>query len=110
MTDSRERTEALGDQLRAKIAGKFQTATFLAGFGLAVLSIQITTLWQSERLPAALPLSIALMAAAVACYVAALTHLDALTMPKRFWGSAPGVAPPDLQTQMEGYLRDRDLV
>jgi hypothetical protein len=36
--ESQERIEAIGDQLRAKISSKFQTSTFLAGFGLAVLT------------------------------------------------------------------------
>jgi len=34
---SQARIEAIGDQLRAKISSKFQTSTFLVGFGFTVL-------------------------------------------------------------------------
>ena len=58
--ESQERIEAIGDQLRAKISSKFQTSTFLAGFGLAVLTLQLSTFWQAQRFPCLLPVSISI--------------------------------------------------
>jgi hypothetical protein len=81
----RQRTEAIGDQLRAKIASKFQTSTFLAGFAATILSIEITLLWDSQDKPDLLPLSIGTMVGALILYTAAIIKLGELTMPKRFW-------------------------
>ena len=85
MPDSEKlRAEATGDQLRQKISNEFQTSTFLAGFSATILSIEITFLWQQTYRPGLLPLSIAVLIAAVIIYVAAIVKLDELTMPKRF--------------------------
>ena len=77
------RIEAIGDQLRAKISSKFQTSTFLAGFGFAVLTVQLSTFWQSPKFPYLLPTSISFMIASLFLYIAAVIKLDELTMPKR---------------------------
>jgi small basic protein len=101
------RTEALGGQLRAKITSKFQTSTFLAGFGFAVLAIQISGWWQADRVPFLLPTSISFMVVAIFIYIAAVIRLDALTLPKRFWREHPGLR---LQGAARlAYLEDEDL-
>jgi len=104
MNETQARTEAVGDQLRAKINSKFQTSTFLAGFALAMLSIQISTMWQSERVPRLLPVSIAVMIASFVLYIAAVVRLDALTMPKCFWPEVKGRKRDPL-----GLLKPTDL-
>ena len=114
----RDRVEALGGQLRAKIAGKFQTSTFLAGFAAAILGIQITLLWQKDPRPGLLPAAIGLMSAAIALYVTAVVRLDALTLPKRFWPAEARTQPDTrhewtrLQDEMNAkaaWLTNEDL-
>lgn len=102
--ESQARIEAIADQLRAKIGNKFQASIFLAGFGLQVLTIQISTFWQAPRFPDLLPFSICLMVVSICIYIAAVVKLDELTMPKRFWKLAPG--EPDAKL---AYLKDSDL-
>lgn len=103
----RARTEALGDQLRAKIASKFQTSTFLAGFAATILSIEITMLWDGGNQPGLLPLSVATMVAALILYTAAIIKLDELTLPKRFWEEDCG--PRDRVAAQLAYLEQDDL-
>ncbi|ARV58074.1 hypothetical protein BZZ01_04985 [Nostocales cyanobacterium HT-58-2] len=85
MDEKQVRMEEIGKQLRAKISSKIATSTFLAGFGFAVLSIQVSILWDSEHIPGLLFLSIGLMVASLFIYIMAVIQLDGLTMPKRFW-------------------------
>lgn len=82
--EQQELIEKVGEQLRAKIASKFQTSSFLAGLAVAVLGVQLATLTDGAK-PPLFAFSIALMFAAIVIYVAALIKLDELTMPKRFW-------------------------
>jgi hypothetical protein len=106
MDETQAHIEAIGDQLRAKISSKFQVSTFLAGFGLAVLTVQISTFWQSAYFPHFLPVSISITLASIIIYIAAILALDTLTWPKRFWKQIPGIVrvPPKL-----AYLEDDDL-
>jgi hypothetical protein len=104
-TESQARIEAIGDQLRAKISSKFQTSTFLAGFGLAVLTVQLSTFWQSTKFPCLLPVSISIMVVSICIYMAAVVKLDELTMPKRFWKHEF----PLSETEKLGYLREENL-
>jgi hypothetical protein len=83
--EPRARIEAIGEQLRSKISSKFQTSTFLAGFGFTVLTVQVSTFWQSPRFPYLLPTSISILVVSIVIYIAAVVKLDGLTMPKRFW-------------------------
>lgn len=85
ITVPQNRIEAIGDQLRGKISGKFQISAFLGGFGFALFGIQMTLLWSSKEIPKYLPYSISAMLAAICMYIAAVVVLDRLTMPKRFW-------------------------
>jgi hypothetical protein len=64
--EEQDRLEALGEQLRAKISSKFQTSTFLAGFALAVLGVQISAIvqWPGDAIPIQLFVSISLLLAA----------------------------------------------
>jgi hypothetical protein len=101
------RLEEIGDQLRAKIASKFTACSFLAGIAVTVLSIQISLVWQSERLPRLLAVSIAGMVAAVVLFGVALLAFDALTMPKRFWPE--GNVPHWAASGHLGYLAPDDL-
>jgi hypothetical protein len=101
------RIEAIGDQLRSKINSKFQTSTFLAGFGFAVLGIQITILWQSTGFPRLLPISQAFMLVAIVLYITAVYKLDGLTMPKRFWEKDEG--HKDRRASHLSYLTQQDL-
>jgi len=80
----------IGEQLRAKIAGKFQITSILAGFSFTTISIQLTFLFQPMT-PHFLPHSIAGMFSSLVLYCWGLYRLDGLTMPKRFW------TKPDLQ-------------
>lgn len=101
-----ERIEAIGEQLRLKINSKFQTTVFLAGFSFTILGIQLTLLW-SERSPALLPHSIAVMGGASLFYIAGLYCLDGLTMPKRFWDEDPN--EKDKAKAEQAYLTQNDL-
>jgi hypothetical protein len=103
----RARTELIGDQLRDKIASKFQTSTFLAGFAATILSIEITLLWQSGQRPGLLPISVAALVGALVLYVAAIIKLDELTMPKRFWNEDPNKHDP--AASQLAYLEQGDL-
>ena len=103
-----ERIEAIGDQLRAKIASKFTASTFFAGFGLTILSSQVFTLWQATSLPALFPVAVGFVAAAVVLFVDAILQLDVLTMPKRFWDEDANAATTG-QSSRDGYLLDEDL-
>jgi hypothetical protein len=107
MDEPQARIEAIGDQLRAKISSKFQTSTFLAGFGLAVLTVQLSTFWQSPKFPYLLPTSISFMVASLFIYIAAVIKLDELTMPKRFWKEDSAKRNRDA-TRL-AYLTDNDL-
>lgn len=89
MSELQDQIEAIGDQLRDKIRSKFQSSTFLAGFGFTILSIEISMLWTAQRVPRLLPLSIPLILAAICFFVVAALKLDALTMPKLFWERDP---------------------
>lgn len=108
MDELQARIEAIGDQLRAKISSKFQTSTFLAGLGFAVLTIQITVLWQSQKVPLFLPASISLMVVSICLYIAAVVKLDGLTVPKRFWEEEDRT-PRDPDAARLAYLEDEDL-
>ena len=101
------RIEAIGEQLRAKISSKFQTSTFLAGLSFAVISLQLSILWQGNQIPILLQFSIPIMLTAVMLYVVAIIKLDGLTMPKRFWKEA--ATENDLTVSRHGYLQDEDL-
>lgn len=103
-----ERIEAIGEQLRQKIASKFTASTFLAGFALAVLTGQVFALWQSSHLPITFPLSIAIVFGAFILFVEAIVRLDELTMPKRFWEEDTQVNTTGLPSRW-GYLTDDDL-
>lgn len=103
--ESQERIEAIGDQLRAKISSKFQTSTFLAGFGLAILTLQLSTFWQALRFPCLLPVSISIMVVSICIYIAAVVKFDELTMPKRFWKHASSLS----ETEKLAYLKEEDL-
>jgi len=81
-----ERIDIIGDQLQAKIRSKFQTSTFLAGFAFTLLGLEIGRLWQREYIPFLIFVSIPLMVGAAVLYIYAVMKLDALTMPKAFWG------------------------
>jgi len=76
--------EEVGNQLRAKINGKFQTAAFLAGWAFTVLGIQLTMLYEEQKI-ALLPISIAIMLSSIVLFIYSVIKLDELTMPKRFW-------------------------
>jgi hypothetical protein len=107
--EEQERLEAIGEQLRAKISSKFQTSTFLAGFALTVLGIEMSAIvqWQSDTIPGLLFVSVSILLAAVVLFVAAIVRLDELTMPKVFWKIDEELrqsTPADL-----GYLLRHDL-
>src|SRR3954451_21718536 len=76
--------EAFGEQLREKIAGKFQITSILAGFCFTTISIDLTFLFQANITPPLLPQSIATMFASLVLYCWGLYRLGALTMPQRF--------------------------
>ncbi len=103
-----DRIEAIGDQLRAKIASKFTASTFLAGFALTILSSQVFLIWQSSVLPLLFPLSVGTIAGAVVLFFYAVLRLDELTMPKRFWDESDGAIDTGYLSR-EGYLSDDDL-
>lgn len=107
--EEQDRLEALGEQLRAKISSKFQTSTFLAGFALAVLGVQISAIvqWQGQTIPVLLFVSISLLLAAVVLFIGAIVRLDELTMPKLFWKVDPNHSEPK-QAHL-GYLVSDDL-
>jgi len=107
MSESQDRVEAIGDQLRDKIRSKFQSSTFLAGFGFTILSVEISMLWTTHEVPRLLSFSIPLMLAAICFFVAAALRLDALTMPKRFWEEDRNSA--DREASQLAYLTDDDL-
>lgn len=107
--EQQERIEAIGEQLRGKINSKFQMSTFLAGFALTVLGIQLSVLWQwdKETIPLLLFLSISFMIVAIIFYIGALIKLDELTMPKRFWEENPELKENNLSKL--AYLTDQNL-
>lgn len=111
LSEEQMRIEAIGDQLRTKISSKFQSAALLGGFLFTILSIQISMLWEPAARPFLLPVSLALMLAAIFLYICAVIKLDELTMPKRFWQenpSAPGPRQAGLLTQNDLWeLRNR---
>ena len=107
LSESQDQIEAIGNQLRDKIRSKFQSSTFLAGFSLTVLSVEISMLWTAQEVPRLLPLSISLMLAAICFFVASALKLDALTMPKRFWEEDPNRI--DKEASQLAYLTDEDL-
>lgn len=71
-TRRHERLEALGDQLRVKIASKFTASTFFAGFAFTIFAGAAVSQWQQAWLSAATPVAIALSAAATLLFVAAV--------------------------------------
>jgi hypothetical protein len=94
LTENQERVEAVGDQLRAKIASKFAATTFLAGFAAAILVELITKLWQqSDTAPVHYPRALGAMMAATVLFTLGIIRLDELSMPKRFWPSRAGALP-----------------
>jgi len=93
-SESQDRVEAIGEQLRAKIASKFTASTFLAGFALTVLSGQVFALWQSSRLPMLFPPAVGAVFGALMLFVAAIIKLDELTMLKRFWDEGARAGDP----------------
>jgi hypothetical protein len=101
-----ERAEAIGDQLRAKIGGKVQSATFLAGFTISLLGIEITALWQSN-VPLSIPAALSILVFALVLFIRAILQLDGLTMPKRFWPEDPAL-PTDTGRSF-AYLTDDNL-
>jgi small basic protein len=108
MPTEQNQIEAIGGQLRAKISSKFTASTFLAGFALAVLSTQISTLWQASNLPVLLPVAMSFVVGSFVLFVAAIIRLDELTMPKRFWPE--GATAVALPVPLGGsYLTDNDL-
>lgn len=103
-----ERIEAIGEQLRAKIASKFTASSFLAGFGLAVLTGQVFALWQADQLALLFPASVGAVFGSFVLFIDAIVRLDELTMPKRFWDE--NGALPSLPVPLGGsYLTDQDL-
>jgi hypothetical protein len=80
-------------------------STFLAGFGLAVLTLQLSTFWQAPTFPFLLPVSISIMVVSICIYIAAVVKLDELTMPKLFWKHPS----PLSQTEKLAYLKEEDL-
>jgi hypothetical protein len=107
MSESQDRIEAIGNQLREKIRSKFQSSTFLAGFSFTVLSVEISMLWSATEIPRLLPLSIPLILAAICLFVTAALKLDILTMPKRFWKEDPGETGSEASRL--AYLADQNL-
>ena len=90
LTDEQERLEAVGDQLRAKIASKFAASTFLAGFAATILAAFLPSLWQQDaNVPAHYPRAVAAAMAATVLFVLGIVRLDELSMHKRFWPSRP---------------------
>ncbi|HSB11012.1 MAG TPA: hypothetical protein VLM38_16105, partial [Blastocatellia bacterium] len=87
---------------------KFTASTFLAGFGLTIVSGQVFTIWQSSELPLLFPLTVGIMAAAIVLFVKAVVRLDELTMPKRFWEESAAAANTG-HSSRKGYLLDDDL-
>jgi hypothetical protein len=102
-----QRIEEIGEQLRAKIASKFSTTAFLAGFSLTLLGLELSMLWSNSRLPLLLPYAIGALVFAIVLYARALMRLDELTMPKRFWEEGSGDHDPALSHL--GLLTDGDL-
>jgi len=49
LTETEERLEAMGEQLRSKINSKFQVAALLAGFAFTVLCLQVGLLYQLKQ-------------------------------------------------------------
>ena len=107
LSEEQERVEAIGEQLRAKIASKFTASTFLAGFALTVLAGQVFALWQASQLPLLFPPSVGAVFGALLLFVGAVIKLDELTMPKRFWPEDPKAS--DSARSRGGYLTDQDL-
>jgi hypothetical protein len=103
-----ERAEAIGEQLRAKIASKFTASTFLGGFALTILAGQVFAIWQTSRLSLLFPQSVAVVVAAVILFFEAVVRLDELTMPKRFWPTNVD-AEPAFGRSTWGLLTDGDL-
>jgi hypothetical protein len=79
-----KRTEEVSKELRDKIRSKFQVTTFLAGFGFTILNAQIGFLKRGDQ-AFLLPLSTAVLTAAILLFVSAVMLLDGLMMPKVFW-------------------------
>jgi hypothetical protein len=108
MLPEQERIEAIGEQLRAKIASKFTASSFLAGFGLTVLTGQVFALWQAEQLSPLFPAAVGAVFGAFVLFIEAIVRLDELTMPKRFWAESKDVAPPPQVPLGGSYLTDDD--
>jgi hypothetical protein len=90
LSDQQERTEAVGDQLRAKVASKFAASTFLAGFAATILAAFLPSLWQQDAtVPVHYPRALGAAMAATVLFVLGVVRLDELSMPKRFWRSTP---------------------
>lgn len=106
-TREQRRAEEIGEQLRLKIAGKFQTTTFLASAALAVLAIEISLLWSDAAVSRFLPFAIGVLTGALIIFVGALLKLDSLIMPKRFWPEAD--ANPDAGGSQAAFLTDENL-
>lgn len=106
-TPEQRRVEEIGEQLRLKIAGKFQTTTFLASAALAVLAIEISLLWSDSAVSRFLPFAIGVLTGALIIFVGALLKLDALVMPKRFWPEKD--SGPDGAGAQAAFLTDEDL-
>ncbi len=106
-TREQRRAEEIGEQLRLKIAGKFQATTFLASAALAVLAIEISLLWSDSTVSRFLPFAIGVLTGALIIFVGALLKLDALIMPKRFWPEAD--SSPDAAGAHAAFLTDENL-
>ncbi len=106
-TREQRRAEEIGEQLRLKIAGKFQTTTFLASAALAVLAIEIALLWSDATVSRFLPFAIGVLTGALIIFVGALLKLDALIMPKRFWPEDD--SDPDAGGSQAAFLTDENL-
>jgi hypothetical protein len=108
LTDAQERLEAIGDQLRAKIASKFAASTFLAGFAATILSGLVALLFETNG-PPHLSKALGATLAATVLFVMGVIRFDELTMPKRFWPSRPGTSGDVVLLTMEDLwaLHDR---
>ncbi len=90
LTDEQERLEAVGDQLRAKIASKFAASTFLGGFAATILAGLVSNLWEGDRaVPVYFPQALGAAIAGTVFFILGIIRLDELSMPKRFWPSSP---------------------
>lgn len=115
MKEGSKRTEEVSKELRDKIRSKFQVTTFLAGFGFTILNAQIGFLKRGDQ-AFLLPLSTAVLTAAILLFVSAVMLLDGLMMPKVFWhhkhkpGSKDTYSPKALLSDFDPpYVIPKDL-